>query len=69
MSTAVQLPRYEITVETEKGTVKHICAAPKQDEAIERVMRPYKEISHRVVNVRPLGVIKRPSTRAAKSIA
>ena len=49
--------RFEITIKSEGQKLKHVCAAPEEAEAVERIMRSYKTRSLELVSVKRLGVL------------
>ena len=58
MTFTLRYPRFEITINTDKGSVTHISSAQTQAEAIDRVMRVYEGKSPVLSNVKPLGVMR-----------
>jgi len=58
MTFARRYPRFEITINTDHGSFTHISAAPKQADAVERVMRSYERKNPVLSKVKPLGVIR-----------
>ena len=58
MPTTLRNPRFEIRINTDKGSVTHISSAQTQAEAIDRVMRVYEGKSPVLSNVKPLGVMR-----------
>jgi len=53
MPTTLRYPRFEIRIDTDKGSVTHISSAQTQAEAIERVMRVYEGKNPVLSNVKP----------------
>lgn len=49
--------KFEITIPARDCKFKHVCAALGEDEAIRRVMEPYKSRSPVLVNVKRLGCL------------
>lgn len=49
--------RFEITIQSEGRMLKHVCAAHEQAEAVDRIMRSYKQSSPALVSVKRLGVL------------
>ena len=58
MTLARRYPRFEITINTDHGSYTHISSAPKQAEAVERVMRSYSKKNPVVSKVKPLGIMR-----------
>jgi len=58
MTLTHRYPRFEITINTDHGSFTHISSAPKQAEAVERVMRSYESKNPVLSKVKPLGVIR-----------
>ena len=58
MAFTLRYPRFEITINTDHGSFTHISSAPKQADAVERVMRSYKSKKPVLSKVKPLGVIR-----------
>ena len=58
MTLTRRYPRFEITINTDHGSFTHISSAPKQAEAVERVMRSYESKNPVLSKVKPLGVIR-----------
>ena len=57
MTLTRRYPRFEITINTDHGSFTHISSAPKQADAVERVMRSYESKNPVLSRVKPLGVI------------
>lgn len=49
--------RFEITIKSEGKQFKHICAAPAEAEAIDRIMLSYKKLNPELINVKRLGAL------------
>ena len=49
--------RFEITIQSEGLTFKHVCAAPEEAEAVDRMMNSYKNRSPELVRVKRLGAL------------
>jgi hypothetical protein len=58
MPKTLRYPRFEIRIDTDKGSVTHISSAQTQAEAIDRVMRVYEGKNPVLSNVKPLGVMR-----------
>jgi hypothetical protein len=58
MTLTRRYPRFEITINTDHGSFTHISAAPKQADAVERVMRSCESKNPVLSKVKPLGVIR-----------
>lgn len=57
MSSSQLRQRFEITIQSQGRMLKHVCAAPEEAEAVDRIMRSYKQRSPVLVNVKRLGVL------------
>ena len=55
MRPALRYPRFEITLKTDQGSFTHISAAPKQADAVERVVKAYEGKNPVVSRIKPLG--------------
>ena len=58
MTLARRYPRFEITINTDHGSFTHISSAPKQADAVERVVRSYSKKNPVVSKIKPLGIIR-----------
>jgi hypothetical protein len=58
MTLTRRYPRFEITINTDHGSFTHISAAPKQADAVERVVRSYESKNPVLLKVKSLGVIR-----------
>lgn len=58
MTLTRRYPRFEITINTDHGSYTHISSAPKQAEAVERVMRSYESKNPVLSKVKPLGIMR-----------
>ncbi|MDB9808391.1 hypothetical protein OAB79_00540 [Yoonia sp.] len=58
MTPTLRHQRFEIPINTDKGSFTHISAAPKQAEAVERVIRSYEGKNPVLSKIKPLGVIR-----------
>ena len=63
MQPTLRYPRFEITLNTDKGRSTHISSAPKQADAVERVVRAYEGKNPVVATIKPLGVMRRAPDR------
>ncbi len=57
MSSLQPRQRFEITIRSEGQKLKHVCAAHKEAEAVDRIMHTYKTHSPELVSVTRLGVL------------
>ena len=58
MTLTRRYPRFEITINTDQGSFTHISSAPKQADAVERVVRSYSKKNPVVSKIKPLGIIR-----------
>ena len=58
MTLTRRYPRFEITINTDHGSFTHISSAPKQADAVERVVRSYSKKNPVVSKIKPLGIIR-----------
>ena len=49
--------RFEITIKSEGQMLKHICSAPEEAEAVDRIIHTYKHRNPVLVSVKRLGVL------------
>jgi hypothetical protein len=58
MTLTRRYPRFEITINTDHGSFTHISSAPKQADAVERVVRSYSKKNPVVSKIKPLGIMR-----------
>ena len=58
MTLTRRYPRFEITINTDHGSFTHISSAPKQADAVERVVRSFSKKNPVVSKIKPLGIIR-----------
>ena len=63
MTLTRRYPRFEITINTDHGSFTHISSAPKQADAVERVVKAYEGKNPVVSRIKPLGVMRRAPNR------
>ena len=67
MQTTQRHPRFEVTIKADGRDLKHVCAAPDKDAAVERVMRSYQNHDPILLNAKPLGVMRDPLRRLERA--
>lgn len=67
MQTTQRHPRFEVSIKADERNLKHACAAPDKDAAVERVLRSYQNNDPILLNVKPLGVMRASLRRLGRA--